>query len=78
MAWADRNERHYGALQGLNKAETARKYGEAQFKLWRRGYDGRGEPGIGKTLAGGSGIQVHHQRHRDSLGMIVLVLFMAR
>jgi bisphosphoglycerate-dependent phosphoglycerate mutase len=37
MAWADRNERHYGALQGLNKAETARKYGEAQFKLWRRG-----------------------------------------
>src|SRR5664279_1284010 len=35
------NERHYGALQGLNKAETARKFGEAQFKLWRRGYDVR-------------------------------------
>ncbi len=33
------NERHYGALQGLNKAETARKYGDAQVKLWRRGYD---------------------------------------
>ena len=33
------NERHYGALQGLNKAETAVKYGEAQVKLWRRSYD---------------------------------------
>lgn len=33
------NERHYGALQGLNKAETARKYGEAQVKIWRRSYD---------------------------------------
>ena len=33
------NERHYGALQGLNKAETAAKYGEEQVKLWRRSYD---------------------------------------
>lgn len=33
------NERHYGALQGLNKAETANKYGEKQVKLWRRSYD---------------------------------------
>jgi len=33
------NERHYGALQGLNKAETAAKYSEAQVKLWRRSYD---------------------------------------
>ncbi len=33
------NERHYGALQGLNKAETALKYGEKQVELWRRGYD---------------------------------------
>jgi len=33
------NERHYGALQGLNKAETAAKYGEAQVKTWRRSYD---------------------------------------
>jgi 2,3-bisphosphoglycerate-dependent phosphoglycerate mutase len=32
------NERHYGALQGLNKAETAEKYGEEQVKLWRRSY----------------------------------------
>jgi 2,3-bisphosphoglycerate-dependent phosphoglycerate mutase len=33
------NERHYGALQGLNKAEIAMKHGEAQTKLWRRSYD---------------------------------------
>jgi 2,3-bisphosphoglycerate-dependent phosphoglycerate mutase len=33
------NERHYGALQGLNKAETADKFGEAQVKIWRRSYD---------------------------------------
>ncbi len=32
------NERHYGALQGLNKAETAAKFGEAQVKIWRRSY----------------------------------------
>ncbi|MDO4909499.1 MAG: phosphoglyceromutase [Corynebacterium sp.] len=33
------NERHYGALQGLNKAETKEKYGEDQFMAWRRSYD---------------------------------------
>ena len=33
------NERHYGALQGLNKSDTAAKYGEAQVKIWRRSYD---------------------------------------
>ena len=33
------NERHYGALQGLNKAETAKEYGEDQVKVWRRSYD---------------------------------------
>ncbi len=33
------NERHYGALQGLNKAETAKQYGDAQVLLWRRSYD---------------------------------------
>lgn len=33
------NERHYGALQGLNKTETAQKYGEDQVKIWRRSYD---------------------------------------
>ena len=35
------NERHYGALQGLNKAETAAKYGEEQVKIWRRSFDVR-------------------------------------
>lgn len=33
------NERHYGDLQGLNKAETAKKFGEAQVHIWRRSYD---------------------------------------
>lgn len=33
------NERHYGALQGLNKAETAAKFGDDQVKIWRRSYD---------------------------------------
>jgi len=33
------NERHYGSLQGLNKAETAEKYGDDQVKIWRRSYD---------------------------------------
>lgn len=35
------NERHYGALQGLNKAETAAQHGEEQVKIWRRSYDTR-------------------------------------
>ncbi|MGC9158344.1 MAG: 2,3-diphosphoglycerate-dependent phosphoglycerate mutase [Terracidiphilus sp.] len=42
------NERHYGALQGLNKAETAAKYGEDQVKLWRRSYDIR-PPALDET-----------------------------
>jgi 2,3-bisphosphoglycerate-dependent phosphoglycerate mutase len=55
------NERHYGALQGLNKAETAAKYGEAQVKLWRRSYDLRPpelpgddprRPGLDRRYAG--------------------------
>lgn len=33
------NERHYGALQGLNKADTAKKYGDEQVHIWRRSYD---------------------------------------
>jgi 2,3-bisphosphoglycerate-dependent phosphoglycerate mutase len=37
-AW-ELNERHYGALQGLNKADTAKKYGEDQVIIWRRSYD---------------------------------------
>jgi len=42
------NERMYGALQGLNKAETAEKFGEAQVKVWRRSYDIR-PPALEKT-----------------------------
>lgn len=42
------NERHYGALQGLNKAEMASKYGEEQVLLWRRSYDVR-PPALDKT-----------------------------
>ena len=33
------NERHYGALQGLNKSETAKKYGQKQVQIWRRSFD---------------------------------------
>ena len=43
------NERMYGDLQGLNKAESARKWGEEQIKLWRRSYDVR--PPGGESLA---------------------------
>ena len=39
------NERHYGALQGLNKKETSERYGDEQVKLWRRSYDVR-PPGL--------------------------------
>lgn len=42
------NERMYGELQGLDKAETAKKYGEAQVKIWRRSYDVR--PPGGESL----------------------------
>lgn len=42
------NERHYGALQGLNKAETAEKHGEKQVLIWRRSYDIR-PPSLEKT-----------------------------
>lgn len=38
------NEKHYGALQGLDKAETAAKYGEEQVLLWRRGYEVQSPP----------------------------------
>jgi 2,3-bisphosphoglycerate-dependent phosphoglycerate mutase len=39
------NERHYGGLQGLNKADTAAKYGEEQVKIWRRSFDVPPPPG---------------------------------
>jgi 2,3-bisphosphoglycerate-dependent phosphoglycerate mutase len=43
------NERHYGDLQGLNKAETAKQYGDEQVKIWRRSYDIK--PPNGESLA---------------------------
>ncbi|GAI20746.1 unnamed protein product [marine sediment metagenome] len=44
------NERHYGALQGLNKSETAKRYGEEQVFLWRRSYEVR-PPALKETDA---------------------------
>jgi 2,3-bisphosphoglycerate-dependent phosphoglycerate mutase len=44
------NERHYGALQGTNKAQTLERYGEAQFMQWRRGYDTPPPPLAGEAL----------------------------
>ena len=55
------NERHYGALQGLNKAEMAEKFGDAQVKIWRRSYatppppleqDDQRHPGFDRRYAG--------------------------
>jgi 2,3-bisphosphoglycerate-dependent phosphoglycerate mutase len=51
------NERHYGALQGLNKAETAKQYGESQVLVWRRAYAIAPEP-----LAPGDPRQSDHDR----------------
>ncbi len=45
------NERHYGDLQGLNKAETAKKYGDAQVHIWRRSYDVAPPGKDGESLA---------------------------
>ncbi len=55
------NERHYGALQGLNKAETAKRYGEDQVKIWRRSYDIRPEALDEKDPRG----QVNDPRYKD-------------
>jgi 2,3-bisphosphoglycerate-dependent phosphoglycerate mutase len=55
------NERHYGALQGLNKAQTAEKYGEDQVKLWRRSYDVR-PPAL---EAGDKRHPAHDRRYAD-------------
>jgi len=55
------NERHYGALQGLNKAETAERFGEAQVKIWRRSYDVR-PPALEKSDPRWPG---HDPRYKD-------------
>ena len=54
------NERHYGALQGLNKAETAKRFGEEQVHLWRRSYDIK-PPALEKT---DERCPVHDPRYR--------------
>jgi 2,3-bisphosphoglycerate-dependent phosphoglycerate mutase len=83
------NERHYGDLQGLNKAETAEKFGDAQVKLWRRSYDVRPpggeslEDNAARTLpyfrdkivpALASGKNVLISAHGNSLRAIVMYL----
>ena len=55
------NERHYGALQGLNKAETAAKFGEAQVKIWRRAY-ATPPPALEE---GDPRLEIHDPRYRD-------------
>jgi 2,3-bisphosphoglycerate-dependent phosphoglycerate mutase len=55
------NERHYGALQGLNKAETAAKYGDAQVTIWRRAYDTAPPP----LPDGDARIEVDDPRYAD-------------
>ncbi|MBI2661157.1 2,3-diphosphoglycerate-dependent phosphoglycerate mutase [Candidatus Woesearchaeota archaeon] len=54
------NERHYGALQGLNKSEMAKKYGEEQVKSWRRSYDVR-PPVLKKTDKRYSGNDIRYR-----------------
>lgn len=63
------NERHYGALQGLNKSETAAKYGEDQVKIWRRSYDIR-PPALEKSDSRWPG----HDRRYKSLAEAELPL----
>jgi len=55
------NERHYGALQGLDKKETAAEFGEAQVKLWRRSYDVPPPP----LLSDDERHPAHDDRYRD-------------
>jgi 2,3-bisphosphoglycerate-dependent phosphoglycerate mutase len=54
------NERHYGALQGLNKTEMAQKYGEAQVKIWRRSFDVR-PPALSETDSRNPRFQPHYR-----------------
>jgi 2,3-bisphosphoglycerate-dependent phosphoglycerate mutase len=63
------NERHYGALQGLNKAETAAQHGEAQVKIWRRSYDIPPPP-----LTADDPRHPSHERRYDSLSPAELPL----
>ncbi|RMH03732.1 MAG: 2,3-bisphosphoglycerate-dependent phosphoglycerate mutase [Nitrospirae bacterium] len=70
------NERMYGDLQGLNKAETAKKYGEEQVKLWRRSYDVRPPGGESLQDTAARVLPYYHQRIWPELaqGRTVLVV----
>lgn len=58
------NERHYGELQGLNKAETALKYGDDQVHIWRRSFDTRPPGEKGESLAMTiSRVMPYYERH---------------
>lgn len=59
------NERHYGALQGLNKAETSAKFGEDQVKIWRRSYD-IPPPALAKTDERYPGKDPRYQHLKES------------
>lgn len=60
------NERHYGALQGLNKKETAEKYGEEQVHLWRRSYDVR-PPALSPADPRNPRNQAPYQKFKDKV-----------
>lgn len=60
------NERHYGALQGLNKKETAEKYGDAQVHLWRRSYDVQ-PPALDKEDKRNPENQAPYQQYKDGV-----------
>ncbi|MDD5644158.1 MAG: 2,3-diphosphoglycerate-dependent phosphoglycerate mutase [bacterium] len=59
------NERHYGALQGLNKSETAAKFGQEQVKIWRRSYDIR-PPALEKTDERYPGKDIRYSNLREN------------
>jgi 2,3-bisphosphoglycerate-dependent phosphoglycerate mutase len=59
------NERHYGALQGLNKSETATKFGQEQVKIWRRSYDVR-PPELKKTDERYPGKELRYQNLKEN------------
>jgi len=59
------NERHYGSLQGMNKAETAAKYGDDQVLIWRRSYDTH-PPAMEKTDPGYAGLDPRYANLTDN------------
>ena len=80
------NERHYGALQGLDKKETAEKHGAEQVKLWRRSYDIPPDPlppddprpvaGLDRAAAGDRHFRrARYDRNQRRVVMVVIVVF---